>query len=153
MMPNDIFQRGFDRTVGDIRTWALQRKCQAQFDEETTPTYWRASIQPAVAGACAAELILYRDQRFDVTIGSETYEGRRIENLGVFVPLLDAIAEGRAVTRRWTSQATGRGAVIETIVTLSHGAQWSDRRDLAAVAAQAGTQQKRDRYYVPYVRG
>ena len=150
MLPNDLFQRSFDKTIGDLRGWLSARTTFARVDEEAAPTFWRCALSPTIAGACPVELILHRDQRFDITIGAETYEGRKIENIGVFLPLLDAIAEGRVVTRQAFSTRTGAPAGVETQVTLSHGALWTERR--GAAAANGSAIETRDRYYVPYER-
>ena len=151
MLPTDVFVRGFDKTVADMRAWLGARRGAARVEEETAPTYWRCAMSPVIAGACPVELILHRDQRFDITIGTETYEGRLIENIAVFLPLLDAIAEGRVVTRQSFSTRTGAPAGVETLVTLSHGATWTARR--AGLASTDGALETRDRYYVPYDRG
>ena len=153
MMPDDRYQRAFDQTVGDIRSWIKQHKDHADITEEDAPSFWRVAIRPDVASACPAELILYRGQRYDITIGAETYTGRPMDNPGLFVKLLDAIAQGWVVTRRYASAATGQLVAVDTIVTLAHGAKWTDRRELSVLATRDIALERRDQHYVPFTLG
>ena len=150
MQPNDIFERAYVKTVADLEA-AMQRLAPvARIDHETTRGFWRGRVDPKAINACRFEVILYRAQKFDITIGPETYEARKITSLAVFMPILDALTHGRVITRRWSSAATGAPIKVETLVTLADGQTWQDHSDHLTSADDR--LEKRDHHYVAYAR-
>lgn len=154
MLANDIFEREYAAIVEGLGT-AMQRFADvAAVDIETAREFWRGRLQPAAVNACPFEIIVHRAQIVDLTIGPETYERQPIPSLGALVPLIQAIGEGRAITRRWFAQSSGAPVAVETLVRLDPETVWHNRRailDYGLEAGAAGTE-RRDQHYVAYRR-
>ena len=150
MQPNDVFERSYVKTIAELETAMRALEPVAAIDHETTRGFWRGRVDPHAINACRFEVILYRAQMFDITLGPETYEGRKVANLAVFVPILVALAQGHVVTRRWSSTVTGAPVLTETLVSLAGGLLWQDRHELLLVASER--LEKRDMHYVAYAR-
>jgi hypothetical protein len=154
MQPQDVFNRNFASATAALDQWLSTLPPDARVDREQTADYWRASIKPQQPNACPVEMMLARSQTFDLDIASESVVGRPIADLGLFLPLLEAIAAGRVVHREWRSLATGAGLISEIIVTLADGQNWSMRRFIRAETADTESSAiAHDHTFVPYRRG
>jgi hypothetical protein len=154
MQPQDVFNRAFDDTTVAIEEWLLTLAPHAVVEQERTANYWRVRLKPHQANACPAELMLSRQQVFDLDVGSEGVAGQHIQDFRVFKPLLEAVVAGRCVTRSWNSQATGAELTREFIANLDAERQWTIRRVVhAGSTATELTAVARDHVYVPYDRG
>ena len=151
MQPNDVFERAYVKTVAELEAAMARLSHVAVTDHETARDFWRGRIDPHAANACPFEVILYRAQTFDMTVGPETYEARKIDSLDVFVPILEALSHGRIITRRWSSAVSGAPVRVETLVTLPGDVIWQDHRQIAAFAADAQIE-RRDCHFVAYER-
>ena len=153
MQPQDVFNRNFAATTAALDAWLATVSADAHVDREKTTDYWRASVRPNQANTCPVELMLSRNQTFDLDVANESIVGRPIADLGLFLPLMEAIAAGRLVHRSWRSSATDAGLTSEIIVSLAGGENWSMRRLIRAeTAATENSAIARDRSFVPYRR-
>jgi hypothetical protein len=116
--------------------------------------YWRVSIEPHVAGACPFELVIRTDGFHDMMIAGESYEDQPTDDLDLFVPFAQAIANGDVKHRIYTAAATRMPLAVETIVHLANGVDWRRRHEL--VTGLDGTLPHeaiaRDRRFLPYER-
>jgi hypothetical protein len=151
MIPADVFARGFDRVTAALEQWAEAQRDVARTHTERSATFWRLAATPRAPNAAAIELILHRAQMFDLAVGPETYEARRLTDLELFAPLLEAIAHGRIITLRHVSTATGATTRIETLVFLPAAMIWQDSRVIDA-RADADATTLRDRHFTPWTR-
>ena len=153
MQPQDVFNRGFDAAIASLDRWLDSIKDVAHIDREETAQYWRVRVEPRCPNTCPAELMVSRHQTFDLDIASECIVDQPASDLTFFQTLLEAVCDGRVVSRIWSAQATGAELTREVIVDLPDGRAWSTRRlisagtaatDLSAVAS--------DRVFVAYRR-
>jgi hypothetical protein len=154
MQPQDVFNRAFDDATGAIDAWLPTVAGTAVVDREQTDGYWRLRLIPHEPSACPVELMLSRAQTFDCDIGTESAQAQPIADLGIFLPLLKSVTDGRVFLRTWGSQATGSEIMREQIVVLDADKMWSIRRMVrAGSAATEATAVARDHVYVGYKRG
>ena len=112
---------------------------------------WRSS--PKWRAACPVEIVLRGDQKLDITIGPETYEDHPLASLDHIQPLLEAVVDGRVVTRTERSAATGVVRGVTTVVTFSDGRVVEMSRSATAAATGPALEaETRDRHYLPYRR-
>lgn len=153
MLSDDAFRNELAGVIDALRAWKSRNADWAAIDEEETPAFWRLAVQPKEARACPLEIVLHRNQRYDAQIGEESYEGLPVERLDLFEPLVDAVAEGRVVTRTWATPATGAVHSVETIVHLGRGTLTGQRLvDPVASLVERDACVARDRHWVPYRR-
>jgi hypothetical protein len=150
MQPNDVFERDYVATVTRLEAKLQGLARVARIDTELTRNFWRGRIDPHAVNACRLELIVYRSQHYDITIGPETYEGRMVQSLGTFEGLLDAISSGHVITRRWRSATTGALIRVETRVSMADGSVWQDSHEHCPSSSDA--LEMRDHHYVAYAR-
>ena len=151
MQSDDAYRNELHALIRELRAWIEGFAEIVEYEATEAADYWRLAVMPRAATACPIELILHRNQRYDMTIGRETYEDRPIESLGLFQPLLQAIVEGHVITRTWTTLATGAHHSVETIVDLG-GEIWRAEHVNPDIATVAGRDQcaARDRHYAAY---
>jgi hypothetical protein len=160
MLPNDTFRTSYQATIRTLELWLDTQQSVANVEVARADGSWRARVTPHAANACPFELALRLDQHYDLSVGSETYEDQPIDNLGLFPDLLGAIAEGRVISRRSASAATGSIHAIETIVSPNAGMEWSGRRTFTRGMGTQGPGLRgiatdvvvTDRHYVAYSR-
>lgn len=128
MLPDDVFRTRLQATITAMRYWAPSIVDAARVEEAESADVWRMSVRPQVASACPFALVLHTEQRYDLHIGGEHYDGRPIESFSWFVPFASAVADGSVVQRRWRSRLTGLERAVETVVTLPDGGMWRDVR-------------------------
>jgi hypothetical protein len=151
MLPDDVFRTKLDRTVAGLRQWSSTLGDCARIEEEDAARFWRLAVRPLAIGACPVELILHHRQRCDLAIGDEAYEDRAVDEFDLLLPLAEAIAAGRVLTRHKTSANTGAALTIETRVKLADGQIWrADRR--VRPGAIPGPTVLEDRWFLPYRR-
>lgn len=154
MLSDDVYLANFRATVAELEAWAATLSDVAAIEIDREESCWRVAFVPHSPQACPFELMLRRDQRFDLTVGPETYEDQLIPSLNMFKPLLAAIVGGRVVTSTWLTAATGLRTATETHIAPQGRACWSAERRLLASKSDAGDGLlRRDHHYVPYSRG
>lgn len=159
MLPQDQFDRRFDDLVASLTAWSDALRDAAEVATEATQTYWRLRLDPQAAGACPAEIILYRTQTYDMMIGQESYEGLPLDAIETVQQALAAIARGEVMTRMTRSAATDQLMAVTTVVgheasplfertrSLSH--PLSSAAPCTAAMSEAVTHR---RHYTPYRR-
>lgn len=134
-------------TIEQLRYWVPTIKDVARvIESEGAGGSWTLSIVPTVATACPVAITLQQSGRFDIHIAGETYTDRELSSLDQIVALLERIADGRVVQRRWVSRATGVETGIETMVPLGAGLVWRNGLE------PDGGSERRDRHFLPYRR-
>jgi hypothetical protein len=154
MLPDDVFRSRLQSTITALRYWAPSIADAAHVEEAETGYYWKMIVTPTLAQGCAFELILHFDQRYDLVVDDETYESLPIESFEIFVPFVEAIADGNVVQRRWISRLTGLERSVETLVTMGGGGIWRESRGephLMPSLEDDGTE-LRERRFLPYRR-
>jgi hypothetical protein len=154
MLPDDVFRSRLETTITALRYWAPSIADTARLEQTETSDYWKIIVTPAVTSACPFGLILHTDQRYDVVIFDETYEGRPIETFEWFVPFAEAVSEGNVVQRRWISRLTGLERSVETVVTLAGGGIWREVRggSVRTPTLDDDGTELRERRFLPYRR-
>lgn len=154
MLPDDVFRSRMQTTITALQYWAPSIADAAQVEETETGSFWKITVTPGLPNACPFELIVHFDQRYDLAIGSETYEGLPIESFDMFLPFVEAVADGNVVQRRRLSRLTGLERSVETLVTLANGSTWREvrgERQMVPSLDDDGTE-LRERRYLPYRR-
>jgi hypothetical protein len=153
MQPQDVFNKTYEATTASLDHWLASVEPDAVIDHERAADYWRVRLIPHATTACPVELMVSRQQTFDLDIGAESLIGQPITDLAIFQPLLEAVVSGHVVARTWSAVATGAPLTKEVIVTLETGEQWPiNRRISAGTAATELSAIAQDRVYVPYRR-
>jgi hypothetical protein len=154
MLPDDVFRSRLQSTIIALCYWAPSIADAAHIEEAETGNYWKIKVAPTLQQACPFELILHFDQRYDLAVADESYESLPIESFEIFVPFVEAIADGSIVQRRWVSRLTGLERSVETLVTLPGGGIWREARGephLMPSLEDDGTE-LRERRFLPYRR-
>jgi hypothetical protein len=154
MLPDDLFRSRLQTTITALKYWAPSIADAARVEETETGSFWKITVAPFLAGACPFELILHFDQNFDVALADEAYEGLPLESFDLFLPFVEAIAEGRIVQRHWVSRVTGLERAVETLVMLAGGGIWREARGTSSPRPSLdddGTE-LHERCFLPYRR-
>jgi hypothetical protein len=153
MVADDLFRSRLQATIADLRQWGATVSHATHMEQTEGHDFWKLAVTPLVHAACPFELVLRMDQKYDISIAGETYEDLPIGRLELFLPLITAIASGKAVQRHTLSASTEALLAVETLVPLPHGETWSKRREIAG-APNAPTDETliNDRYFLPYTR-
>jgi hypothetical protein len=133
-------------TIEEIRYWVPTIKDVARVFEGNDDDSWLLSIEPAVVTACPVAIALRDNGRFDISIAGETYDDRVLATLDQLVLMLERIADGHVIQRRWLSPATGVRNGVETLVTLGPGLVWRGGAEPEVSA------ERHDRHFLPYRR-
>jgi hypothetical protein len=151
MLSDDTYRTRLAAAVRDLEAWAAETAGDARIERFATPQGWRMVVAPDAPNACPFELLIRRDQRYDLAIAAETYEDQAIESLDFFRPLVEAIAAGRVIVRRRHSAATSTLLSIETLITFADGSLWRGVRE-----SELGHPESEsivcDHHFVPYRR-
>lgn len=146
MTPESFLSSSVQATIEQLRYWVPTIKDVARVAESGDGAGWTLTITPRMAAACPVAITLKDSGRFDITIAGEAYADRALGSLDQLVRLLERIAEGHVVQRRWVSAATGVDQGIETLVLLGQGLVWRNG------PAPDGGAERHDRHFLPYRR-
>jgi hypothetical protein len=150
MLSDDVFRARLQATVEGLRYYVPSIADVAHCEEYSDHGFWKLAVQPFTAGACPVELILHATQRYDILAGSESFEDCQIVSLDHFLPILDAVAEGRVKQLTYFSIATGSEIARETQIACSFGSWRDGSGDLAALARDGVRVETR--HFLPYRR-
>jgi hypothetical protein len=152
---DDQFRLAFEAATARLDAWTDRHRDCAHVTLERVGHFWRLSLTPHAANACAVELILHRDtQSFDIQFGPEAYEAQPIDTFDLFEPLLNAVVAGGIVTRQTSSAAGARVLMVETVVQPEDRVAWiGERRQPGTRVVSVDAVTTRDRHWVPYRRG
>ncbi|MEQ1647382.1 MAG: hypothetical protein ABL898_02250 [Hyphomicrobiaceae bacterium] len=153
MLPEDVFNRGYEAVVAELERMVTALEPVARVDRERAPTFWRTRLTPHTRNACPMELVIHRNQRFDLVLDTEVAEGQLIGALSMFPKIVAAVSGGRVVLRTHRAQATGASVAREAIVSLGEGDAWSNKNALLASSSDSehGAVYA-DRHFTPYAR-
>lgn len=154
MLSDDVFRRAFDLACRRLVAWSESLGDVASVEQDVGADYLRLALKPHGSTACPVEILLYRvAQAYDVQFGgSQTWEGQPAgADPAELERLLQAVVDGRIVTRQWRSAATGTSLGHAVIVSPEHR---------ASVRFSAGTRNGQepaeavciDRHWAPYRR-
>ncbi len=153
IQPQDVFNREYDATTAALDVWAATLADVASIEREKTPTYWRLSMRPSEPNACAVELMLSRNQTYDLELANVALTNEPVLDFSLFRQLLDAIVGGSVISRSWSAQATGTELMREAVVPLADGHDWLIRRILhAGTAPTELSALASDHVFLPYRR-
>ena len=154
MFPDDVYRQQLSDVIAELENWAHALSDCATCTSGIAPAFWKLSVTPEARGACAFELMLRADQRFNVQIGGEVYEDKPVDAFAFFPMLARAIAAGRVERNTISSALTGVPEAIETRVTLEDGWAWIGERRVATRVARKSdaAQEQRTHRFLPYRR-
>lgn len=154
MTSDDTYRSHLESTIASLKYWLPQISDAARIEESQGTGYWRVMATPHVAGACPFELVLRSSRSFDLVLDKELYEDLPLEAPQLFVPLLEAVSEGRVIERSKRSMATGAVSEVMSLVELGSGRSWQAARRVgpADATADADMQEFHDRHFLPYRR-
>ena len=149
-MAHDDFKTfKLEATVEQVRYWVPQIADVARVSESNGPDFWKIVIEPYMPNACTVEMTVRDDEQFDAVVGGESYPTRALASHGFLVSLLESVADGRVLQRRWRSSATGALQAIETLIMLSDGTVWTGTNGSDGDAA---AWERHDHHFLPYRR-
>ena len=149
MAQDDFRTFKFEATVEQVRYWVPQIADVARVAESNGDDYWKIVIQPYTPNACSVEMTVRGNEQFDAVLGGETYPTRALASHSFLVSLLESVADGRVLQRRWKSSATGALQSIETLIMLSDGTVWTGTN---ASEGDAVAWERHDHHFLPYRR-
>ena len=154
MKPDDVFRAQLQSTITTLRYWVPSIADAARVEVQETADYFKIAMTPFIAAGCPFELILHNDQKYDLAIAGETYEDRPMPSLDLFLPFVEAIADGNVVHRRYVSRLTGLEHSSETRVTLADGYLWRESRGPVDEAPSLDDDRTEllERQFLPYRR-
>lgn len=154
MPDDDAYRSRLQATITSLRYWVPAVSDAARVEESEADGAWQLSVRPLFKAACPFSLTLSVDGTYRLCVDGVTYPDRPVNSLDVFLPMAEAISEGRVVHRRWVSPNTGIETQIETIVDLGNGNVWSAVRRLSAADGLADIEDgiRQDQHFLPYRR-
>ena len=153
-MIDDRYRAKLQATIEALRYWVPTISDSASIAETDSADYWRIDVSPHIANTCPFELILRTDGYHDLIVAGEASEDQPTDDLDPFVPLAQAISNGRVIQKIAHSAATQTPLSIETIVMLPKGSTWKRFRELDA-ASSVGIRNEtvvETRHFLPYKR-
>lgn len=157
MTSDDVFRAKRNLTIAELSAWTGFVADVAHVEHGNIDGAWRISMTPKSPGACPVELLIRDDQKFDIRIGGETYEDVPVDSLDTFRLMLEAIADGRVITRTTRSALTGSVRDIESFVDVAPGNTFHGRVNGSAAPpplpdVSSINVEVHDTHYVPYRR-
>lgn len=151
MRADDAFRNELREAIRGLEALAEEAAAVADVDLHQADDHVRLSLAPREPAACPVELIIHADQRFDLAVGGETYEGLAADGLHRLEVLLRAVMAGRIVTRHLSTRATDAPVAVETIIDTDAG-PWRQERLILPMARIATPDDclVRDRHFAPY---
>jgi hypothetical protein len=151
-VPEEAFRSLLATAIESLRYWRPTVFDAARVEEAELTHGWRLSSAPLMVGACPFSVTLRSDRLVDLTVAGETYGGLSFDDYDDVLRLMEAIAGGNVVQRRYHSVTTGALLDVETVVTLADGKTWKSRRAGSSPAARGIEPETRERHFLPYRR-
>lgn len=146
MMQDDVYRHTLQGTIEELRYWVPSIADVARVAEGGGPEYWHLDVSPKSPGGCPFEMLLRHDQHYDLVLAGQNYEFLPVPSLAVFLPLAQAVVDGRIIQRHWISTQTGVLRSIETLIDLGSSGCWRE-------GGRAGEGcERRDLHFLPYRR-
>lgn len=121
MISDDQFKLERERAIRQLTEWAEAQRDVAHVVIERSDGIWRLGIEPHAPGACAFELAIRDDQRFDLLVADQLHEDLPIETFRLFGGLAQAISDGCVLVRRYVTPLTGTEAGSRVLVEIKDG--------------------------------
>lgn len=155
MSATDIHRQKVQLLIASIKAWSGFVGDVARVEVVEDGAVWRIALTPKTDRACALEMVLDGDaSRCDVRLADQTYEDWELPSLDVVLPILEAVADGRVITRRGVSRATGQTAWTSTLIRLADGRTVEPPGAGRSVVEEDGTEAEtvvfRDTHFLPY---
>lgn len=125
MISDDQFNLERDRAIRQLTQMSDGMRDVAHVVIEQSDNIWRLGLEPHAPGACAFDLAIRADQRFDILIADQLYEDLPIETFELFVGLAHAITDGRVIVRRYFTPLTGTETGSRALVQFDNDVVWS----------------------------
>ncbi|MGH1419959.1 MAG: hypothetical protein ACRBCJ_13975 [Hyphomicrobiaceae bacterium] len=160
MQTDDVFRAQLQNAISDIKDWAKTIASVADVLENEDTNYWRLVVKPHTFGACPIELMLSivsGDAIYDIRIANEGYDDQPVDDLQMFVPILEAITLGQVRQRTWKSPTTNLPILVQTRVGSKARELWQTERVLSpettsTIALDLETVLLHDRHFLPFHR-
>jgi hypothetical protein len=124
MLPDDVFRERLEQTLIELEAWAAEMRDCADIEISASEKYWRMSVQPHFPNACPFELLIHRNQTFDLALGGQHFENKPIERFDLFLKLVKAISAGRVDRIETRNTLTGVLIAIAMRVEITEGWDW-----------------------------
>lgn len=154
MLPDDVFRARLEETLIELETWANATRDCADVNVTASERYWRMIVKPYFAYACPFELLLNRDQTFDLSLDQEVYHNKPIKRFDLFLNLAIAIAAGRVEKIETRNALTGVLIAIAMRIEITDGWDWIGSRTVLKKSLHALEQAEEctTSRYLPYRR-
>lgn len=154
MQSEDTYRLKLQQLIASIKAWTGFVADVARVAVVEEASACRVTMQPKAIGACPIEIVLNsHEQKCDLRIAGETYPNCELPSLDLVLPLIEAVAEGRVMTRRTSSAATGLVLSVVTVIRLADGRMIEPvRAEATGNGIGAGAVESREIHYLPYRR-
>lgn len=154
MPADDTHRLKLQQVIASLTAWTGFVADVAKVEMSEVGQAWRLALQPRAAHACPVEIVLDgSSSRCDLRIASETYEDWPLPALDIVLPLVEAVVDGRVVTRHTSSAVTGLPLGVSTLINLADGRLIEISPDKPAGREQsAEAAEIRDIHYLPFRR-
>lgn len=150
MQSLDTYRLQLQQVVASVKAWSGFVADVARVETDEEGHGWRLAMQPLAPGACPVEMLLDGSElKCDLKIGAETYEDLGLSSLDMVLPLVQAVANGRVVTRMTRSAATGLPIGTDTLIRLEDGTEIVLPAAPLGCAADAAVE-TRNVHFLPY---
>lgn len=147
----DTYRMKLQEVVASIKAWSGFVADVARVETHDEGDGWRLAMQPSAPGACPIEMLLDGSSlKCDLRIGGETYEDLELPSLDIVLPLVEAVADGRVMTRLTRSAFTGMRIGADTLIKLADGTEIVLPPTPAAGIAGDAAVERRSVHYLPY---
>ena len=155
MQSYDTSRVKLEQLIASIRAWTGFVADVARVEISEEGTGYRIALQPRAAGACPLEFVLDgHEPKCDLMLGGTMYKNVPLPSLDVVLPLLEAVVDGRVVTQRTLSAATGLLKGVSTSIRLADG-RVIEPKQPSVTAGNLGDDaglESREVHYLPYRR-
>lgn len=154
MLPDDAFRSRLEATVASLSYWVPTINNAARIETTDDAGAWCMKVAPHLRSACPLEIRIHADQSYVLTIGGEKSQRMPLDSFEIFLPIAEAVAEGRVVRRVSLTPATGAERSVETIVMLPGGKTWRAERINEPIARLVPAEEciRLDQTFPPYHR-
>jgi hypothetical protein len=154
MLPDDVFRERLEQTLIDLENWADEMRDCADIEISASGQYWRMSVRPHFPNTCPFELLIHRDQTFDLALAGERYEKKPIERFDLFLKLVKAISAGQVDRIETRNTLTGVLIAITMRVEIAEGWDWLGHRTVLkrSLDALKQSEERQTFRFLPYRR-
>lgn len=153
MQSQDTYRLKLQQTAASLKAWSGFVADVARVEMQEEGDAWRLALTPMASRACPVEMVLDgAAPKFDLRLGTETYEDLDLPSLDLVLPMVEAVTEGRVVTRRTASAITGLPLAVSTHLKLADGTALDFPATDQSANGRNGAVESRVVHYLPYRR-